>query len=131
MRERNIKLCKVNKAKQNDITIHSKHFSVSGWPYQTDDVKGAEKLQISEHLSRKPKEEVELFWYWEQKKRSFHSFHQEELGKLLGKKIARTGRRQIEGRHLLLIIWRIFAKPNNPLAPKLDIDGGKHVLACF
>ena len=22
-------------------------------------------------------------------------------------------------------------KPNNPLAPKLDIDGGKHVLACF
>ena len=49
----------------------------------------------------------------------------------IGKKIARTGRRQIEGRHLLLIIWRIFAKPNNPLAPKLDIDGGKHVLACF
>ena len=33
MRERNIKLCKVNKAWQNDITIHSKYFSVSGWPY--------------------------------------------------------------------------------------------------
>ena len=38
-------------------------------------------------------------------------------------------------------IWRIFAELNNPLSPKLadkhaiedelNIDGGKHLLACF
>ena len=37
------------------------------------------------------------------------------------------------------VIWRIFAVLNNPLNPRLankwdielNIDGGKHVLACF
>ena len=33
--------------------------------------------------------------------------------------------------NIIKIIWRIFAKPNNPSAPKFDIDEGKHVLACF
>ena len=42
--------------------------------------------------------------------------------------MARTAKRQLEGRHLLL--WRIFAELNNPKRA-LNIDGGKHVLALF
>ena len=32
---------------------------------------------------------------------TFHSFHEEEIGELLAKIIARTARRQLDGRHLL------------------------------
>ena len=45
--------------------------------------------------------------------------------------MARTARRQLEGRHL--IIWRLFADLKNPKRAlskmNLTIDGGKHVLA--
>ena len=42
---------------------------------------------------------------------TFCSFHEQEIGKLLAKNIARTARRQLEGRHHSAI-WRIFAKLN-------------------
>ena len=69
-----------------------------------------------------------------------HSFEEEKIGRLLDKKIARTARRQLDGRHLLFGEY-YFAVLNNPLSPKLadkqaiedklNIDGDKHVLACF
>ena len=43
-------------------------------------------------------------------------FHEEEVGELLAKNIARTARRQLDERHLLL--WKIFAELNKPLSPK-------------
>ena len=68
------------------------------------------------------------------------SFEEEKIGKLLDQKIARTARRQLDGRHLLFGEF-YFAVLNNPLSPKLadkqaiedelNIDGGKYVLACF
>ena len=33
--------------------------------------------------------------------RTFHSFHEEEVGNLLPKNMARTARRHLDGRHLL------------------------------
>ena len=74
---------------------------------------------------------------------TFHMFHQEEIGELLSKNRARTARRQLEGRHLLLGEYLdIYLTLNNPLSPTwlpvkkalsiwTYIDRGKHVLACF
>ena len=127
MRERNIKLCKVNKAKQNDITIHSKYFSVSGWPYQTDDVKGAEKLQVSEHLSRKPGKRLSCFGTGNKKSDHFTHFtrkNQANYWKKNSKNRKKTNQRSTSTINNLENICEA-------LAPKLDIDGGKHVLACF
>ena len=59
---------------------------------------------------------------------SLSSFHQEELGKLLNKN---SKNRKKTTQRLTSATWRIYVEPNNPLAPKLDIDGGKHVLASF
>ena len=51
---------------------------------------------------------------------------------MLAKNIARTARRQLEAS----AIWRIFTDLNDPLSPKhalskMNLDGGKHVLAYF
>ena len=45
-------------------------------------------------------------------------FEEEKIGKLLDKKIARTARRQLDGRHLLFGEY-YFAVLNNPLSLKL------------
>ena len=59
----------------------------------------------------------------------------EEKGELLAKNSKKATRQTTSA------IWRIFAVLNNPLSPKLaykqaieddlNIDGNKHVLACF
>ena len=69
----------------------------------------------------------------------FHSFCEEEIGKLLAKNIARTAKNT--ARRTTYAIWRLFTELNIPLSPKLankkaieyefNIDGNKHVLACF
>ena len=55
-------------------------------------------------------------------------FHEEEVGELLAKNIARTARRQPNGQHHA--IWRIFAELNNPLSPKLAYKQSMEV-GCF
>ena len=50
------------------------------------------------------------------------------IGKKNSKNRKKTNRRSTS---TINNLENIFAKPNHPLAPKLDIDGGKHVLACF
>ena len=49
---------------------------------------------------REPGDEVELFWRWLQNGRTFHSFHEEEVGELLAKNTAKTARRQLKRWHL-------------------------------
>ena len=59
---------------------------------------------------------------------TFHSFHHE----LLSKNIAR---RQLDGQHLLfgvyLLTWTSLCLLNMHYRGELNIDKGKHVLACF
>ena len=62
-------------------------------------------------------------------------FHKEETGQKQSKNSKKTTQWTTS------VIWRIFAVLNNPLNPKLankqaiedelNIDGGKHILACF
>ena len=59
---------------------------------------------------------MELFWKRLQNGGTFH----EEVGELLAKNLARTAKRQLDGRHLL------FADLNNPLSPKF---ADKHALS--
>ena len=59
--------------------------------------------QIIEQLTEKTWVEVELFWQWVQNGGTFYSFHEEEIGELLAKNIAKTERRQLDGRHLLFV----------------------------
>ena len=47
---------------------------------------------------------------------TFHSFHEEELGELLAKNLARTAIRRLDGRYLLL---GELAELNIPLSLKL------------
>ena len=58
-------------------------------------------MQVKAPLTGRPGDEVELFWLWKQKWRSFHLFQAKELGEKIAKNMARTARRQLEGRHLL------------------------------
>ena len=72
---------------------------------------------------------------------TFHSFHREEIGELLAKKHGKNSKKT--ARRTTSAVWAIFAELDNPLSPKFDdkhactnedelnIDGGKHVLACF
>ena len=63
------------------------------------------QLQVMHGKPRRPGDEVELFWLWKQKWRTFHSFQelelQLELGETIAKNMAKTARRQLIGRHLL------------------------------
>jgi len=73
-------------------------------PYWTDDVKSAAKLPITESLTEKTWRRRWVVMVASENKNggTFHSFHQQkEIGELLAKNIARTARRQLEGRHLL------------------------------
>ena len=66
---------------------------------------------------------------------TFYSFH----GERLSKNIARTARRQLDGRHLLFGIYlqtlTALYLTNFPIKMhyryELNVDGGEHVLACF
>ena len=66
---------------------------------------------------------------------TFYSFH----GKLLSKNIARRARRQLDGRYLLSGIYlqtlTALYLINFPIKMhyryELNVDGGKHILACF
>ena len=61
------------------------------------------------------------------------------MGELLAKNVATKSKNTT--RRTIMAIWRIFAGLNNPLSPKLankqaiedelNIDGDKHVLACY
>ena len=61
------------------------------------------------------------------------------MGELLAKKNSKNSKKTT--RRTKSAIWRIFALRNNPLSPKLadkqaiedelNINGGKHALACF
>ena len=65
--------------------------------------------------------ETRLSCFGSKKKKRWasHSFHQHEIGELLGKNIARTERRHLEGRHLLfgeyLRSWRNLYILNLPI----------------
>ena len=118
-------------------------------PYWTDDVKSAAKLQITESLTEKTWRRgwvviVAMVACENKNGGTFQSFHQQqEIGELLAKNIARTARRQLEGRHLLfgeyLRNWTTLYSLNLPIkvdyrrwTNELNIDEGKHAhLACF
>ena len=69
-------------------------------PYWTDEVKSAAKTQIIEPLTKKTW--VRVWVVFEVSNgRTFNSFH----GKLLSKNIARTARRQFNGRYLLFRVY--------------------------
>ena len=117
-------------------------------PYWTDDVKSAAKLQITESLTEKTWRRgwvviVAMVASENKNGGTFHSYHQQqEIGELLAKNIARTTRRQLEGRHLLfgeyLRNWTTLYPLNLPIkvdyrrwTNELNINEGKHVLDCF
>ena len=106
-----------------DIIFLSKYFSVSHWlkphhnqlvlPYWTDDVKSATKLQTIEPLTEKT---WGLVWvvFEVSNGGTSNSFH----GELLSKKITRTAKTQLDGRHLLIGVylqtWTALLSPKLP-----------------
>ena len=109
------------------------------FPYWTDDVKRAAKLQITEPLTEKTWGRGCVILVEIPTSGTFHSVHQEEMGELSAKHIARTARRQLEGRHLLfgeyLRSWTTLYLLNLPINVHYRrwtwIDAGKHVLIVF
>ena len=109
-------------------------------PYWTNDVKSAEKWQIIEPLAEKTWGRDRVL-FEVSNGGTFYSFHDE----LLSKNIARTARRQLDGRKLLfgdicrpeqLFIFISHLSPKHPDKDALyliwtNIDGGKHVLAYY
>ena len=70
--------------------------------YRGNDVKNAAFLQVNAPLTEKTWRRGRVcFGCALEKWRAFHSFQEEELGEKIAKYMARTGRRQLEGRHLL------------------------------
>ena len=66
--------------------------------------------------------------------RTFHSFHEEEIDELSAKNIARTAKRQLDERHPLFgaKYWYLLTcRKTYNIEDELNIDGGKHVLACW
>ena len=104
-------------------------------PYWTNDVKSAAKLKVNELLTKRT-----WGWAWVVLEVSngggtFYLFH----GELLSKNIARTAERQLDGGYL---IFRVYLQTWTALYVlnflikmhywyELNIDRGKHVLACF
>ena len=125
------------------LIIHSKYFPVSNWVKPHCHIEPMTSMTsywtvILNRWPRKPGDEVELFWLFEQNGgtvgRTLYSFH----GEILSKNIARTARSQLDG-HLLfgvyLQTWADFCLLNFPKKMRyrceLNIDQGKYFLACF
>ena len=107
----------------SSIIIHSKYFSISDWPKShawfvitsycrpnleevcnmwTDGINRVAKLPDYWVVNREDLgTRLSCFRWWVQNGGMFHLFHEEEVGKLLAKNIARTTRRQLAGRNLL------------------------------
>ena len=106
--------------------------------YWTDDVKSAAKLQIIESLTEKTWGQVWVVFKVSNGEvaERFPCF----TANILSKNMARTARRQLDGRHLLfgvyLQTWSALYLLNFPITMhyrygKLNINRGKHVLTIF
>ena len=115
-----------------------------GWnqnlPYWTVDVKVQQSYRLRYTVNREDlRTRLSCFGSENKNVPTFYSFHQQEIGARLANNIARTARRQLEGRHLLfgeyLRSWTTLGSKTCRLTciteDELNIDGGKHVLACF
>ena len=68
---------------------------------------------------------------------TFHSFHEEEIGELLAKKVTLRTARRLNLTEDICYLENICSTESPKLAikqateDKLNIHGGKHILACF
>ena len=85
-----------------------------------------QRWQIIEQLTEKTWGWDWFFLPWVQNGETFHLFHEEEIGKLLVKNIARTAGRKLNGTHLLfgeyLHYWTTLNLLNLPINRQLTVN---------
>ena len=89
---------------------------------------------LTHHWPRRPGDKVELFWLWKKKllnnRRNILLFHDELLSKIIARRQLNR-QRLLVGVYLQTWSWTALYLLNMHYRGELDIDEGKHVLACF